>query len=84
MNRVVLCTLLGTFVTLGINVSVRADDTNSDRPVMTPKQMMQECMTKARQENSGASEDSLKKMCQEKIASYQKHPSETAEPPNNR
>jgi hypothetical protein len=68
---------------VGANITVFADDTNSGRPVMTPKQMMANCMAKERQQNSGASEDDMKKICRLKIDSYNKHPSETTTPPNN-
>jgi hypothetical protein len=59
------------------------DDTNSDRPVISHRQMMKDCMAKERAANSGASVEDLKKTCREKVKSYNDHPSETAPPPAN-
>jgi hypothetical protein len=72
-------------VLAGTSLSTRglADDTNSDRQVKTQKQMMKECMAKERSANTGASEKDMKKTCHEKIMSYNNHPSETTQPPNN-
>jgi hypothetical protein len=60
-----------------------ADDTNSDRPVMTYKQKMKDCMEKERQANPSASTSDRKKTCAAKIQSYDEHPSETKKPPSN-
>jgi hypothetical protein len=60
-----------------------ADDTNSDRPVVTYQQKMKDCMAKERQANPSASVAARKKTCSTKIQSYDEHPSETTKPPNN-
>jgi hypothetical protein len=67
----------------GLGVRAVADDTNTDRPVESHKQMMKECMAKARAADSAASIEDLKKTCREKIKSYDAHPSETTPPPAN-
>ena len=60
-----------------------ADDANSDRPIMTHKQMMKDCMAKERAAHPDAAAQDLKKTCLAKIQSYEQHPSETVRPPNN-
>jgi hypothetical protein len=67
----------------GLGVQAIADDTNSDRPVQSHKQMMKDCVAKERAANTTASTESLKKTCEEKIKSYNDHPSETNPPPAN-
>jgi len=67
----------------GFGAAALADDTNTDRPVQSHKQMMKDCMAKERAANTGASSDYLKKTCEEKIKSYNDHPSETTPPPAN-
>jgi hypothetical protein len=83
MNRMALCALIGTVAAFSVSMEAIADDSNSARPVVSPKQMMKDCMAKERQANPGASEDDMKKTCQAKIDSFNKHPSETTSPPNN-
>jgi hypothetical protein len=83
MNRMMLCALIGYFTAFSTSTRAIADDSNLARPVVSPKQMMKDCMAKERRANPGASEDDMKKTCQAKIASYNKHPSETTTPPNN-
>jgi hypothetical protein len=80
MNRMALCALIGC---LSVGMQAIADDSNVARPVVSPQQMMKDCMAKERQANPGASKDGMKKTCQTKIDSYNKHPSETTSPPNN-
>jgi hypothetical protein len=80
MNRMTLCALIGCF---SLGMQAIADDSNLARPIVSPKQMMRDCMAKERQGNPGASKDDMKKTCQAKIDSYNKHPSETTSPPNN-
>ena len=77
-TAIILCASLAV-----IGVQALADDTNSDRPVISHKQMMRDCMAKERAANSGASEQDMKKTCRDKIKSYNNHPSETTTPPNN-
>jgi hypothetical protein len=60
-----------------------ADDTNSDRPVESHKQMMRDCIQRERQANPTESKQDMKRTCREKISSYNDHPSETAQPPQN-
>jgi hypothetical protein len=60
-----------------------ADDTNSDRPIESHKQMMKDCMQQERQANPTAQKEDMKRTCREKIKSYNDHPSETAPPPQN-
>jgi hypothetical protein len=67
----------------GLAVPAFADDTNSDRPVVSHKQMMRDCMAKEKEANGSASTQDLRKVCREKIRSYDNHPSETAQPPAN-
>jgi len=55
-----------------------ADDTNSDRPIKTHKQLMRECIAKQRAEGANASDQDLKKACAEEIKSYNNHPSSTS------
>jgi hypothetical protein len=55
-----------------------ADDTNSDKPIKTHKQLMQECVAKHRAEDSSASLSDLQKACRAEIQSYQNHPSAIA------
>jgi hypothetical protein len=57
MNRMVICALMGSFATLNVSTQAIADDSNSARPIVSPKQMMKDCMAKERQANSGVSED---------------------------
>lgn len=57
-----------------------ADDANTDRPVQSHKQLMRECMQRERQVNSTEPRQEIKRTCQEKIRSYNDHPSETALP----
>lgn len=83
MNRMVLCALIGCFTAFSTSTQAIADDSNSARPVVSPKQMMKNCMAKERRANPDASKDDLKKTCQAKMDSYNKHPSETTTPPNN-
>jgi hypothetical protein len=83
MNRMALCALMSSFAALCVGTQAMADDSNSARPVVSPKQMMKDCMAKEKQANPGGSEDDMKKTCQAKIDSYNKHPSETTSPPNN-
>jgi len=83
MTRMIICALVASLAGSSLSTRALADDTNSDRPVKTHKQMMRECMTKERSANSGASEDDMKKTCRQKIQSYNNHPSETTQPPNN-
>jgi len=52
-----------------------ADDTNSDKPIKTHKQLMQECVAKHRAADSSASLSDLKKACRAEIKSYENHPS---------
>jgi hypothetical protein len=67
----------------GLGVRALADDTNTDRPVESHKQMMKDCMAKEKAANSAADTEVLKKTCREKIKSYDNHPSETTPPPAN-
>jgi hypothetical protein len=60
-----------------------ADDANSDRPVESHKQMMRDCIKQERQANPTESKEDMKRICREKINSYNNHPSETAQPPQN-
>jgi hypothetical protein len=83
MNRKPVFLYVTYLALSGISVAVFADDTNSARPVITPKQLMANCMAQERQQNAGASEEDMKKICRTKIDSYNKHPSETRAPPNN-
>jgi pentapeptide MXKDX repeat protein len=83
MNKKALCVLAACFAATALGSPAFADDANSARPNIPPKQMMNDCMAKERQENPGASEDDMKKTCHAKIDSYNKHPSETKSPPNN-
>jgi hypothetical protein len=83
MNRIVASLLLACLASAGIGMSAIADDTNTDRPVMTNKQMMKNCTAKERAENSNASMDDIKKTCRAKIKSYNDHPSESNPPPDN-
>jgi hypothetical protein len=78
-----MCALVLILAGTGVSTRGLADDTNSDRPVKTHKQLMKECMAKERSANTGASEDDMKKTCREKIKSYNNHPSETTQPGNN-
>jgi hypothetical protein len=52
-----------------------ADDANSDKPIKTHKQLMQECVAKHRAADSSASLSDLKKACRAEIKSYENHPS---------
>jgi hypothetical protein len=63
--------------------SAAADDTNTDRPIMTYKQKMQMCLDKERQQDASKSDKDLKKVCAAKLQSYEQHPSETKTPPSN-
>ena len=81
MNRIVASLLLACLASAGVQAI--ADDTNTDRPVMTHKQMMKDCMDRERASNSGASTEDMKKTCRAKIKSYEDHPSETKTPPAN-
>jgi hypothetical protein len=81
MNRSLAALLLAFLA--GGSIQAYADDTNTARPVVPPKKMMKECMDKERSNNSGASEEDMKKTCREKIKSYDQHPSETNPPPDN-
>jgi hypothetical protein len=83
MNKKALCIVSVCFAAAGLSSQVFADDSNSTRPIVSPKQMMKDCVTKERQQNPRASEDDMKKTCRAKIASYNEHPSETTAPPNN-
>jgi len=83
MTRTIICALVAALAGASINTRGFADDTNSDRPVKTQKQMMKECMAKEKSANSGESETDMKKTCLEKIQSYNNHPSETTPPPHN-
>ena len=65
-------------VTLGLTLigyQALADDTNSDKPIKTHKQLMQECVAKHRSEDASASLKDLRKACREEIKSYDNHPS---------
>jgi hypothetical protein len=64
-------------------LSALADDANSDRPIQTHKQMMKDCMAKEKSSGNGASDEDLRRICRDKIKSYDNHPSETTPPPNN-
>jgi len=83
MTRMIMGALVAILAATSLSTRGLADDTNSDRPVKTHKQMMKDCMAKERSTNTGASEDDMRKTCREKIKSYNNHPSETSEPPNN-
>jgi hypothetical protein len=83
MNRIVASLLFGCLASAGVGMKAIADDTNTDRPVMTHKQLMKECMDKERAENSSASMEDVKKTCRAKIKSYNNHPSESNPPPDN-
>jgi hypothetical protein len=83
MNRMMLCALMGCLTAFSTNMRAVADDSNLARPVVSPKQMMKDCMAKERRANPEASKEDMKKTCQAKIASYNQHPSETTPPPNN-
>jgi len=83
MTRMILGALVALLAGSSLSTRGLADDTNSDRPVKTQKQMMKECMARERSANTGAPEDDMRKTCREKIKSYNNHPSETTEPPNN-
>jgi pentapeptide MXKDX repeat protein len=83
MTRMIICALVAILAGTSVSTRALADDTNSDRQVKTQKQMMKECIAKERSANTGASEDDMKKTCREKIQSYNNHPSETTQPPNN-
>jgi hypothetical protein len=83
----VLRTILGSLcmaasVICGIGAAA-ADDTNTDRPIMTYKQKMQMCVDKERQQDASKSDKELKKICSAKLQSYEQHPSETKAPPSN-
>jgi hypothetical protein len=65
---------------VGGSFQVLADDANSDRPVMNHHQMMKDCLAKEKAANSAASDEDLKKTCQEKIKAHRDHPSETKAP----
>jgi hypothetical protein len=67
----------------GVCLPAFGDDTNNDRPVVSHRQMMKDCIAKERAANSGATDDEIKKTCREKIKSYNNHPSETTAPPAN-
>ena len=56
-------------------VSAVADDAPSDKPIQTHKQLMKQCMTEQKAKASNSSADEMKKACEEKIKSYQNHPS---------
>ena len=64
----------------GPSMQALADDSPADRPVMTHKQLMKECMDTEKADNNGASHEALKKTCNEKIKAYRNHPSETRAP----
>jgi hypothetical protein len=81
MRTLISALALTTLASFGVRAI--ADDTNTDRPVVSHKQMMKDCMAKERAANSGASTDDMRKTCREKIKSYDNHPSETAPPPAN-
>jgi pentapeptide MXKDX repeat protein len=84
MNRIALYVFVTCFAAASsIGTPAWADDANSARPVVSPKQMMKDCMAKERQANPTASNEDMKKVCLAKIDSYNKHPSETTLPPNN-
>jgi hypothetical protein len=79
-----------TLLSLGLSAcamwaagSALADDANTDRPIMTYKQKMQMCMNKERQQDANRSDKDLKKLCSDKLQSYEQHPSETKTPPSN-
>jgi hypothetical protein len=82
MRRKTLYALIG-LAAFGVSMQAVGDDSNSDRPIVSHKQMMKDCMAKEKQANPGASVDDQKKTCLAKIDSYNKHPSETTAPPNN-
>ena len=81
MRALISAVVLTAFTGLGIQAV--ADDTNTDRPVESHRQMMKECVAKERAANSAASTEDLKKICRDKIKSYNAHPSETTPPPAN-
>lgn len=83
MTRMIICALVAIFAGTSVSTRVLADDTNSDRPVKTQKQLMKECMANERSADTGASEGDMKKICREKIKSFNNHPSETTQPPGN-
>jgi hypothetical protein len=75
---------VGTGLALScLSAAAVADDTNTDRPVMTHQQKMKDCMQKERQANPSVSAADRKKTCSAKIQSYDQHPSETTKPPDN-
>jgi uncharacterized membrane protein YccC len=57
-----------------------ADDTNSDRPVESHKQMMRDCLQQERQANPQESKQDMRRVCRDKLKTYNNHPSETAPP----
>jgi len=82
MRSTMIATL---FVGLGVQAGVLAlaDDANSDRPVRSHKQLMRDCVAKEKSANTAASDYDVKKICEDKIKSYDNHPSETTLPPAN-
>jgi len=82
MKKVLFALCLGSWVAGGIGAAI-ADDSNSNRPVLTYKQKMKMCMDREREHGSNASDSDLKKTCADKIQSYEQHPSETKTPPSN-
>jgi hypothetical protein len=82
MKQAILSICLGVFAFSAFN-SAYADDTNSDRPIMTYKQKMKMCINKERERDSNTSDAELKKVCSAKLQSYEQHPSETKVPPTN-
>jgi hypothetical protein len=70
-------------IAVGVSGLASADDTNTDRPIITYKQKMQMCVDKERQQDTGKSDKELKKTCSAKLQSLDQHPSETKMPPAN-
>jgi muramidase (phage lysozyme) len=78
-----LCTALALTALVGQSGLVVADDTNSDRPIESYKQMMKDCMRREQASNPTASSEERTRVCREKIKSYDDHPSENTAPPQN-
>jgi hypothetical protein len=67
-EQAILSICFGVFAFSAFN-SAHADDTNSDRPIMTYKQKTKMCINKERERDSNTSDAELKKLCSAKLQS---------------
>jgi hypothetical protein len=79
MNRMISTLLI--VGAMGFGVQAIADDPSSSTTsgtTMNTRQMMKDCMAKAKASNNGMSEQDMKKSCKDQIKAKVDHPDDTA------